>query len=215
MTPTGAEQRKAAGLFFLSFFHAAHHQPPLPPPHRTTPASQSTPARQGTARGSRQQQHAGLALASGGGRAEEPSQGEGQGRGRREERSASSSSSVKSGTHMAGWRGESASWEPPRRCRGTGQGSEGTAGIREARGGWWTGIGARIPVPEKGWPSMVHRHRVLWLARWRWRTRGEPARGYSYSTAVQRRRVPWKRAHVLTRRGRGVAEHALRHPRLP
>jgi hypothetical protein len=65
VTPTGAEQRKAAGLFF---FHAAHHQPPLPPPPRRP--RESTPARQGTARGSRQQAAStGLALASGGGRA--------------------------------------------------------------------------------------------------------------------------------------------------
>jgi hypothetical protein len=149
--------------------------------------------------GSRAAQSTGLALASGGGRAFALRRGSKGTEGRRREghgRSASSSC-VKSGTHMAGWRGESASWEPPRRCRGTGQGSEGTAGIREARGGWWTvsgpGWGARflvsIPAPGKGRP----RRRNEWAMSPRGWLGGAPE-----DTAVQRRRMPWKRAHVLT-----------------
>jgi hypothetical protein len=167
VTPTEAEQRKAAGLFFffLSFtprttnHRCHHHHPPASRERdqRTTTRPHGNERR--AAAGSSSSSSTGLALASGAGGAFAGGGDGGPGTGDLPRPLLSKAARTWRGGGVA-WR-ERPSWQPqpPRRCHGTGKGSEGTAGIREARGGpwvmmdWWSGLGSEDTRTREGRPS--------------------------------------------------------------
>lgn len=160
-----AAQSGGPFFFFLSFtprttnHRCHHHHPPASRERdqRTTTRPHGNERR--AAAGSSSSSSTGLALASGAGGAFAGGGDGGPGTGDLPRPLLSKAARTWRGGGVA-WR-ERPSWQPqpPRRCHGTGKGSEGTAGIREARGGpwvmmdWWSGLGSEDTRTREGRPS--------------------------------------------------------------